>query len=133
MKTLFILRGLPGSGKTTLANTIVSLHKDAVAYAADDYFMDNGEYKFDAKKLNEAHLSCKNHVAKAMYSGVSAIIVHNTNTTEEELKPYFDMAKVHGYMVHSLIVENRSNTSNVHGVNDTIIDKMESRFNIKLR
>lgn len=133
MKTLIILRGLPGSGKTTLATTISSLCPNCVMYAADDYFYnENGEYMFDAKKLHEAHLDCQNHVAKAMYEGVNTIVVHNTSTTDSELKPYFDMANVHGYIVHSVIVENRSNTHNVHNVNETILDKMKNRFSIKL-
>jgi tRNA uridine 5-carbamoylmethylation protein Kti12 len=45
MKTLILLRGLPGSGKTTLAKSLVT--KDYCHKEADMYFVDEfGNYKF---------------------------------------------------------------------------------------
>jgi len=46
MKELFLLRGLPGAGKSTLAKSIGPINIEA-----DQYFIDSdGEYKFDALK-----------------------------------------------------------------------------------
>ena len=53
-KTLFILRGLPGSGKTTLAKSIGAVH-----FEADMYFMEGNEYKFDVTKLKRHMLGVK--------------------------------------------------------------------------
>jgi predicted kinase len=39
MKELFLLRGLPGAGKSTLAKSLGGSHMEA-----DKYFMDKGEY-----------------------------------------------------------------------------------------
>ena len=59
--TLFIVRGVPGSGKSTFAKHIWN---EYAICEADKYFVDRetGEYKFDATKLKEAHEWCRNQV-----------------------------------------------------------------------
>lgn len=37
-KIMFILRGLPGSGKSTIAREIKRLYREAVVCSADEYF-----------------------------------------------------------------------------------------------
>jgi len=54
VKQLILLRGLPGSGKSTFANLLGGIHVEA-----DQYFIQDGEYKFDASKLKQAHNWCK--------------------------------------------------------------------------
>jgi hypothetical protein len=44
-----------------------------------------------------------------------------------------DLAKAYDYNVVSLIVENRHGNKSVHGVAEETMDKMEKRFEIKLR
>ena len=131
MKTLIILRGIPGSGKSTVAEMLSEGGKYPVC-TADDFFMVDGEYKFDASKLYIAHCKCKDKVGYAMAEGYEKIFVANTNTTEKEMNPYFDLAKEFGYQAISLIVENRHGNTNVHGVPDEALEKMRNRFTIKL-
>ncbi len=52
-KVLYIVRGIPGSGKSTFAKQLVGA--DFLVCEADKYFMVDGEYKFDATKLKQAH------------------------------------------------------------------------------
>jgi len=133
-KTLFLLRGLPGCGKTTLAEFLTE--GDAgVMLAADDYFTDihTGEYAFDASKLDRAHESCRQRCETCMSYELSRIVVHNTFTTKKEMKPYYELAEKYGYMVQSLVVENRHGGENVHGVPEHALNRMEQRFDIKLR
>ena len=55
-KIMFINRGLPGSGKSTLSSRIRSVYKSAIICSADDYFTDeNGIYNFDINKRPLAH------------------------------------------------------------------------------
>jgi adenylylsulfate kinase-like enzyme len=61
-KVMFVMRGLPGSGKSTLCNRIATTYtSDAtgptIVCSGDDFFTDitTGEYKFDAEMLSEAH------------------------------------------------------------------------------
>lgn len=132
MKELFLLRGLPGAGKSTLAESIGGMHMEA-----DKYFMDEGEYKFDAPKLKEAHAWCQTQVSNAMLLNYSAninerIVVSNTFTQEWEMQPYYDLAEKYGYRVYSLIVENRHDGKNQHGVPVEKLIEMKNRFQVKL-
>ena len=52
-KILTLVRGLPGSGKSTFANWIWN---EYAVCEADKFFYDKeGNYNFDAIKLREAH------------------------------------------------------------------------------
>lgn len=129
MKDLILLRGLPGSGKSTLAKRICNQHVEA-----DMYFIQDGNYQFDASKLREAHEWCKNRTEEYMEQGYN-VVVSNTFTQENELEPYYKLAEKYGYRVFSLILENRhgeSEDTNIHNVPKETIQKMKNRFKIKL-
>jgi predicted kinase len=131
-KILFIVRGLPGSGKSTFAKTLGGKH-----FETDNFFMVDGEYKFDVTKLKAAHEWCQNSVNTAMILNITTdlnntIVVSNTFTQEWEMKPYFDMAETYGYRVFTLIVENRHGGVNQHGVPEDKLEIMKNRFETKL-
>jgi predicted kinase len=134
MKNLYLLRGLPGSGKSTLSEQLGGSH-----FETDKYFTgENGEYNFDGSKLKEAHQWCQDSVANAMVLNHTTgenetIVISNTFTQEWEMKPYMDMAKNWGYTVFSIIVENRHGGVNQHGVPYEKLQQMNDRFEIKLK
>ena len=135
-KTLILLRGIPGSGKTSFPNFLfhwISSDISVQAVSADDFQLnDTGEYVFKFENLAKCHSACRRTVRKAMEEDTDVIICDNTNTTEKELKPYVDMAQEHGYKLVSLISENRHSGQNVHGVPDKTLTKMIKRFSVKL-
>lgn len=92
----YIMRGLPGSGKSSLAKSIDPL---AVICSSDDYFMKDGLYEWDVKQLAEAHRACQ----KKFYAITSLlwpiVVVDNTNTTQHECYPYVSRAVEMGYEV----------------------------------
>jgi predicted kinase len=126
MKKLYLVRGVPGCGKTTFAESICSN-----VVSADDYFMENGEYKFNARKLKYAHIYCQNKTESFMKAGEN-VAVANTFTRKWEMEKYYEHASKYGYMVFSVIVENRHGSVNVHNVPDDIVENMKNRFDIKL-
>ena len=127
-KVLFIVRGIPGSGKSTFAKTLGGQH-----YEADMYFIDEeGNYKFDGTKIKDAHKWCQSFVETDMVLEYPKIVVSNTFTQEWEMKPYMDLAKEHGYKVFTIVVENRHDGKNVHNVPEDKIEQMANRFEIKL-
>jgi len=128
---LFILRGLPGSGKSTVAELISEKGKYPVC-CADDYFSRDGEYKFLASKLPDAHEWCRNYAIEQMQLGVPKVIIANTATREREFAFYAELAENYGYRVHYLIVENRHGNENIHGVPNETLEKMKERFEVQL-
>jgi len=131
MKQLFLLRGLPGAGKSTLAKTLVK--KDYCHKEADMFFVDrDGNYKFDLSKIKDAHKWCQDEIEFVMKYDHSPLVVSNTFTQEWEMQPYIELANKYGYQVHSLIVENRHEGVNEHGMPADKIEQMKNRFEIKL-
>jgi predicted kinase len=127
-KILYIVRGIPGSGKSTFAKTLGGQH-----YEADMYFIDeNGDYNFDVTKIKDAHQWCQSFVKTDMILEYPKIVVSNTSTQEWEMKPYFDLAKEFGYTVFAIIVENRHGGKNQHDVPEDKIEQMINRFEVKL-
>lgn len=133
-KTLYILRGVSNSGKTTLAETLCQL-PNTVSVAADDYFYDEyGNYNWKAENLSKAHEWCKREVENLMCRGYD-IVLHNTSTTEKEIHPYLELAAHYGYKVVSLVVEKRHDNMNDHNVPEHTLVRQEKRLrdSIKLR
>jgi predicted kinase len=128
-KLLYIVRGIPGSGKSTFAKTLGGVH-----FEADQYFHTgvNGEYEFKPEKIRDAHNYCQESVESAMKNGENVIVVSNTFTQEWEMKPYYDFSKMYNYKVFSIIIENRHDGKNEHGVPDDKLELMKNRFEIKL-
>jgi predicted kinase len=132
MKTLYIVRGVPGSGKSTFAKTLGGTH-----FETDIFFMKDGEYKFEPSKIKEAHKWCQDSVEQAMLLNHTTgenetIVVSNTFTQEWEMQPYYAMAESWDYRVFSIIVENRHGGKNLHGVPEDKLQIMKDRFEVKL-
>jgi len=135
-KILTLVRGLPGSGKSTFANIITN--KFSIC-EADKFFYDKeGNYNFDATKLREAHNWCREQVEIRMKDNqineqfYPEIVVSNTFTQEWEMDAYFGLANQYGYKVFTIIVENRHDGVNEHGVPADKLEQMRNRFEVKL-
>ena len=133
---LILLRGVPGSGKSTLGEVILytpGSNNTNNVLSADDFFIDeHGNYIFDATKIKEAHNQCQLKCAERMKLQLSKIVVANTFTQDWEMTPYFEMSERYNYRVHTIIVENRHNGKNVHEVPEDKLQVMKDRFEIKL-
>jgi 50S ribosomal subunit-associated GTPase HflX len=121
------IAGNIGAGKTTLAKAI-----GATYFEADMYFMQDGTYHFDPSGLKDAHNWCRHSAMHAMRIGDPTVIVSNTFTQEWEMEAYYLLAEEFGYTVHSVIVENRHDGVNEHGVPEEKLEQMKQRFEIKL-
>ena len=131
---LILIRGLPGSGKTTLGEmfrqTSQLANFPAVHLEADQWFIQDGEYKFRPTELPLAHASTQSKVKIAMQRKIPTIIVSNTFTTEAEKAPYLHMAAEYWYEVLEYLCLNKF--PSVHNVPEATIEKMRKRFQVKV-
>ena len=98
MNTLYIVRGLPGSGKSQFARKLVS--KSEFVFEANKYMLDeNGNYKYQASKLAFCHNKCFDNVKYAMIYGVDKIVVANTFIRKNDYNRYINLAKKFQYDV----------------------------------
>lgn len=124
-KSVFILRGIPGAGKSSVAEELFETAYPAVICCADDYFMHNGKYEWDANKIGAAHLYCQNLFKKHLELETSVIIVANTSTNERDVNLYRNLAIEHGYKVFVLTIENWHDGQDVHNVPEEVKENMK--------
>jgi predicted kinase len=133
MHSLILLRGLPGSGKTTLAKEL-SENGTYPVFSVDDYFTDkeSRRYNFEFDKNHLAYKFCENNVSKSMKQGINKVFVDNTFTIEWELEPYFKLASQFDYRIFVLTVENRHKGKNIHNISYDQLKKMAEKYKVVL-
>jgi predicted kinase len=121
---LIVVRGLPGSGKSTLAQRL-SRSFGHVHLEADQFFIKNGHYHFDAGQLAAAHGWCQSETDRYMSQGMT-VVVSNTFTTLKELRPYFVIAERHGVVPQVIHCQNQY--GNIHHVPHDTMERMRARW-----
>ena len=123
---LILVRGVPGSGKSTYARTLVDWYNYAIE--ADHYFVRiDGVYDFNPKLLKNAHDWCYNEVIEALQDDPEfTVCVANTFTRVWEMQKYVDYAKTNG--VPFKVVRCTGQYQNIHGVPDKKVQEMLERF-----
>lgn len=123
MQKLYIVRGVPGAGKSTLAKQLApNAHYEADAYMVDA----NGEYAFDPKRLPEVHAMCLQAVRDALVAGVPVVAVANTFVKRWEYQRYVDLAMELGVAYEIIVCD--GGYQNIHGVPGDVIQRMRANW-----
>jgi predicted kinase len=107
MKTLFLMQGVPGSGKSWMASVLQQTYTGTIL-STDDYWYDNnGFYAWDPTRVGDAHHWNQQRCRELMQSNPwhRPVIIDNTNILREHAKPYIDMARAYGYEIQVIRVE----------------------------
>lgn len=141
---VIIMRGLPGSGKSTWVKHCVQhhqhMHKTATVHSADRaHTLSDGTYKFDPKNVAKAHNdclreyllsvdphSCINRFIIPEQQKTSCVIVDNTNTEVWEIAPYHRLAEMFNHEVSIIRVECSLQTAIGRGIHNVPIKTMLS-------
>ncbi|KAM6076181.1 NEDD4-binding protein 2 isoform 3-T3 [Chlamydotis macqueenii] len=134
-QVLVLLRGVPGSGKSYLARTLLEDNPGGIILSTDDYFYEHGQYHYDPDCLGEAHDWNRKRAKEAFEMRISPIIIDNTNIQAWEMKPYVTLAQQFKYKVvfrepdtwwkfKPKELERR----NIHGVSKEKIKRMLERY-----
>jgi predicted kinase len=123
---LYIIRGVPGSGKTTLAKKLFRHGIVAAHFEADMFMCDNnGNYLFDPTLLKFCHKQCQASVDAALTIG-QTVAVSNTFVRKWEMEPYLYMAEKHNAQVTVIVCQGEY--KNTHNVPSNKVEEMKRRF-----
>ena len=149
-KKCYILRGLPGAGKTyrarELSDGLSTLH--CGWHNTDQYFMvtekgkDERVYKYDHRHVQEYHDRNFNEFVKSIKQEKPIVIVDNTNTRRLDYNRYVIVARQAGYTVIEEIVGERDPETgfftpefielcisrNIHKVPQETVERMAKNF-----
>ncbi|PKF77964.1 hypothetical protein CW749_18635 [Vibrio sp. vnigr-6D03] len=118
---LVLVRGLPGSGKSTYAKSLSIHHVEA-----DMYFVNkHGTYQFNPHKLHQAHRWCQGQTEHLLKNGQD-VVVSNTFVEHWEMEPYLEMAT--HFNVDVEVVVCTGNFISIHDVPKNTIKKMKFKW-----
>jgi predicted kinase len=119
-----VVRGLPGSGKSTFADKLATEH-GYLHLEADDHFMVNGVYRFDPARVADAHAVVARDALGAMQAG-RRVVIANTHVRLWEMAAIVGAARLAGKSL--CFVECTGRWDNVHNVPEEAIARMKSRW-----
>ena len=128
-KTIFLIRGHPGSGKTSIGHIIAP----GACYAADDWFEAEARRKdstygevWTPQMLDVAHQWCFDQVEIAVNMRCNRVAVTNTFQTLKQIEPYRELAEKNRYTLFVLRCEN--DFENIHDVPKHQVEKMKANM-----
>lgn len=120
---LVIIRGVPGSGKSTRAKEFVKL--GYAHYENDQFLMLNGVYHWTPERLKAAISACTNAARNALQEGQS-VVVSNCFITHKSYSEFVKMAETMGASAE--VINCYGEYQNEHNAPDNILQQMRRSF-----
>ena len=126
------MRGIPGSGKSTVAKLLAS-STESVIHAVDDLHTDEaGVFFWDERLEKQRYDENLANFKRSCERGVEVVICDCMNLTMDDYAPYVDVAEANGYIVvfvsPKLPTVDQAHVRNLHGVTRDHIAEMKARY-----
>jgi len=121
---IILVRGLPGSGKSTYAKNYVK-NNNFIHIESDEWFISNGVYKFNPKDLTLAHRFCALRCEYFIKNG-NNVIISNTFIRLAECAPYFVISQK--YKINIDIITCLGEYKSIHNVPEEKLEQMRLLF-----
>jgi predicted kinase len=136
---MILMRGIPGSGKSTISQILKNGLENCEILSTDDLFGIGENYKYDQNKIKEYHDLNKSKALKACMDGKN-IIIDNTNVFNEHLEKYIEYATKYNYQIFEIAVLAKQEVAykrQLHRVpyeshkrmNDNLIKSINDKYN----
>lgn len=96
MKQIFLMRGLPGSGKSYW---VIQNSHDAYIICADFLRYIDGVYTYNPKTDHLIHDKVFFDYTDLVIKGTERIFVDNTNTTLNQIAPFYRVGEIYNYQI----------------------------------
>jgi len=143
MKRVYIMSGLPGMGKSTIADVLATGHRcsghSVEVLSADHHIVtEDGTYEWTPERLVEAHAKVRRrfvHLMMAKHSVPDVVILDNTNLAKKEFLAYKSLAEEEGWQVSEVCVGNLdievALKRNVHNCPRATLERMRDRLKFR--
>ena len=120
---LTLIRGIPGSGKTTMASKL-----DARLVEADMFFVGkDGKYSHCPQYIKDAHAWCRLEMKRLLTAGYD-VVVANTFIKGWELQSYINATQNLDIELEVEVIEAEGKYQNIHGVPDWTVERMNQQL-----
>lgn len=117
---LILIRGLPGSGKSTFAKTFNCFHVES-----DMFFIRDGKYEWTASKNAEAARNREQFVRLALQCNMD-VVVSDVFYQTSEIEPYIKMAQE--YRADFTVYKMNNSFRNIHNVSQVQLEIFKKRW-----
>ena len=122
---IILVRGLPGSGKTTFALKHLEENPDCMHVEADMWFETSEGYRFSPHMLTSAHTWCVTDTERHVRLEKN-VIVSNTFSIAAECAPYYVIADKYDCVL--TIIECAGKFGSIHGIPEVNLEMMSLRW-----
>lgn len=131
MNIAYVMRGVPGSGKSTVAARLAG--SEGRIHSTDRYFYQGEEYRFDRSRIREFHDLNFKAFCDSLEDKVPVVICDNTNAQRWEFERYIEAAQRADYIVAVVTLPHPSSPElaaqrSVHGVTVDVVRQMMKRW-----